>query len=135
MGSSATACAICGESGPWPESPAAGEPRHMLNSAGRVMHIPQDAELGWFGPSPDDPLWWLSFCDPDLPAGGQFLGVAVIQAPTFPAAVTRSHSLGVNPGGQVASAGPILAGCIGAEWRDRLLTRDEALSIPEPQGL
>ena len=41
----------------------------------------------------------------------------------------------MNPGGEVASMGPIPPGMIGAEWRDRLLTRDEAESIPEPGEL
>lgn len=112
-----------------------GSDRLALNSAGRLMRIPWDAELGKYEPDPGDPLWWLSFCDPDAPEGSQFLGVAVVQAPTLPAAITRSHVLGVNPGGEVASMGPIPVGYIAGEWRDRLLTRDEAEAIPEPEGL
>ena len=97
--------------------------------------LPWDAELGLYEPSPDDPLWWLSFADPDLPEGSQFLGVVILQAPTFPAAVTRSHVTGVNPGGEVAPMGPIPPGYIAPEWRGRLLTRAEAEAIPEPEGL
>jgi hypothetical protein len=108
-----------------------GDDTLTVKAAGNPMRIPWDAELGIYEPAPDDPLWWLSFCDTDLPPGSQFLGVAICQAPTFPAAVTRSHVLGVNPGGQVASMGPIPPAAIAPEWRDRLLTRDEAESIPE----
>jgi hypothetical protein len=96
------------------------------------MKLPLDAALGLTEPEPDDPLWWLSFCDPSRPEGSRFLGVAIVQAPTFAAAITRSHVTGVNPGGEVASMGPIPAECIAAEWRGRLLTREEAESVPEP---
>jgi hypothetical protein len=85
--------------------------------------------------SPDDPLWWLSFCDPSLPEGTQFLGVVITQAPDFAAAVTRTHMAGVNPGGEVQGAGPLPARFIDPEWRDRLLTKDEAESIPAPGEL
>lgn len=89
---------------------------------------------------PSDSLWWLSFVDPDqsappgrqVPGGGGFLGVAVCEGDTLADAITRSHLLGVNPGGQVAARGPIPAQMIAPEWRDRLLTKDEALSIPDP---
>lgn len=40
--------------------------------------------------------YWLSFADDD-----GFLGVCVVDAPSFPAAVTRSHELDINPGGEV----------------------------------
>lgn len=102
------------------------------NSAGREMRIPLDALLGFGEPEHHDPLWWLSFCDTDKPAGTQFLGVAIVQAATESAAVTRAHKIGVNPGGQVTIAGPLPAGAIAAEWCDRLLTADEADAIPEP---
>lgn len=91
------------------------------------MAMPWDAELGLYPPSSDDPLWWLSFTDPD-----QFLGVVIVQAPTLAAAITRSHKLGVNPGGQIAGTGAIPPGFIAETWRDRLLSRDEAGSIPDP---
>ena len=91
--------------------------------------------LGLIEPSPGDPLFWLSFADPGRPEGTQFLGVAIIQGSTLAAAITRSHMLKVNPGGEIASMGPIDARYIAAEWRDRLLTKDEALAVPEPEGL
>lgn len=88
------------------------------------------------GTPPDSPypLWWLSFADPDLPEGSQFLGVVIAAAPDLAAAVTRTHLLAINPGGGIQIAGPLPAGCIAAEWHDRLLTKDEAESIPEPGG-
>lgn len=51
--------------------------------------------------------WWLSFCDPDLPAGSQFLGAALVRERNIPMAMARAWELGINPGGQVAAAGPI----------------------------
>ena len=98
----------------------------------------QVAETVLAGPSGS--LWWLSFVDTDrsappgqqVPGEGGFLGVAICEGDTLADAITRSHLLGVNPGGQVAAKGPIPAWMIGPEWRDRLLTADEALSIPDP---
>ena len=103
-------------------------------------NIPPDAVLGYLPPEQDDPLWWLSFCDPDLapapelqrPGGPSFLGGVITQAPTFAAAITRSHLLGVNPGGEIKALGPIPPGFIAAEWRDRLLSAAEIEAIPEP---
>lgn len=40
----------------------------------------------------------------------------------------------MNPGGQVTAKGPLPAWMIEPQWRDRLLTKDEALSIPDPTG-
>lgn len=55
----------------------------------------------------DSQWWWLSFADPDLPEGTQFLGAALVPALTIEGAITQAHLLGINPGGQVASWGPI----------------------------
>jgi hypothetical protein len=47
-------------------------------------------------------MWhWLSFADKRLPKGSQFMGVALIEASHFVAAVTKAHILGINPGGSV----------------------------------
>ena len=110
--------------------PQIGDDRIGINSAGRIMRIPWDAELGTYEPAADDPLWWLSFADPDRPEGTQFLGAAIIQAPTFPAAITRSHRIGVNPGGEVMAAGPIPPDAYGPEFRDRLLSAQEIDDLP-----
>jgi len=82
----------------------------------------------------DMPLWWLSFIDPTKKRGTRFLGVVVVEGADLAAAITRSHLLGVNPGGEIEAAGPLPAGCIATEWRDRLLTSGEANSIPEPHS-
>lgn len=47
------------------------------------------------------PLWWLSFCDANMPEGLRFTGVSIVEAPTFQMAVSMSHMLGCNPGGEV----------------------------------
>jgi len=57
--------------------------------------------------------------------------VAIVQAASIEEAITVSHVTGVNPGGQVASLGPLPSDAIGPEWRGRLLTADEAMQIPE----
>lgn len=109
----------------------------------RKMSIPPDAILGCLEPGPDDPLWWLSFCDPakvpprelQRPGGPSFLGAVITQAPTMAAAITRSHVLKVNPGGEIKILGPIEARFIAAEYRDRLLSADEIDAMPEPEGL
>ena len=98
---------------------------------------------GYLPPDEADPLWWLSFCDPakapppelQRPGGPSFLGAVITQAPTFEAAITRSHLLGVNPGGEIKILGPIEAKYIAAEYRDRLLSAAEIEAMPEPEGL
>ncbi len=44
---------------------------------------------------------WLSFCDPCLPKGSQFLGVIVTKSFGFATAIDELHGLGINPGGEV----------------------------------
>jgi len=105
-------------------------------------NIPADALLGYLEPAEDDPLWWLSFCDPDKapppaeqrPGGPSFLGGVITQAPTLAAAITRSHVLGVNPGGEVKILGPMPAHFIAPQWRDRLLSAAEIDEIPPPDS-
>lgn len=88
----------------------------------------------------ESPLWWMSFVDPELsappeeqvPGGGGFLGVAIVQADSIEAAMTASHPTGVNPGGEISIAGPLPAWTIAPEWRGRLLTAAEAEAIPDP---
>ena len=41
-------------------------------------------------------LFWLSFADEK-----QFLGALIVEADSFPAAVTKSHLLNQNPGGEI----------------------------------
>jgi hypothetical protein len=77
-------------------------------------------------------LVWLSFCDPDRPAGAQFLGACIVDVssaedPRAAAceATTRAWELECNPGGQV-EASPVpedLAPRIDKKWIGRLLSR------------
>ena len=74
-----------------------------------------------------DGWWWLSFCDPDLPTGKQFLGAAIVPGGDMISAASAAHVLGCNPGGEVLGleipreALPHLAD----KWRKRLLSREE----------
>lgn len=73
---------------------------------------------------------YISFCDASLPTGSQFLGAAYVRGETVEAAITRSHLLGINPGGEAKVWGPFPtshldeAG-VSVEQRERLLSRAE----------
>lgn len=101
--------------------------------------------------------FYFSFCDASLPKGEQFLGGCYVQVPEdFPrelietqirarrgpageapdehsillaAALNRSHALGINPGGEVKTIGPIPDDLMDEQVlesdRERLLTRAE----------
>lgn len=79
-------------------------------------------------------LWWLSFADPDLPEGHQFLGVVIVEAQDGEAAVARTHLMGINPGGEVLIAGPIPLGRVHPRWRDRFLTKGDTAVIDNMLG-
>lgn len=49
-----------------------------------------------------DSFWWLSFCDPELPAGNRFLGACIVPGLDMVSAIQKAHSLGCNPGGEVS---------------------------------
>ncbi len=46
-------------------------------------------------------VFWMSFCDPNLPEGKQFLGVTILRASSLEDAILRSWELKANPGGEV----------------------------------
>ena len=46
-------------------------------------------------------MFWLSFADPNLPKGNQFLGACIVDGDTFEQSVKESIKLGINPGGEV----------------------------------
>lgn len=75
------------------------------------------------------PWFYFSFADATLPEGEQFLGGCYVEADTLEMAVTRSHVLGINPGGKIKTVGPLPAelveGHVLPEDRHRLLTRAE----------
>jgi hypothetical protein len=49
--------------------------------------------------------FWMSFCDPDLPEGSQFLGVAIVEAKDERTAIVTAWDQNCNPGGEVALFG------------------------------
>jgi len=72
--------------------------------------------------------WWLSFADPELPKGTQFLGVAIVEAESFHQALQLSHAIGVNPGGEVCGY-ELNIGRVSAEYTNRLLQSPEVENI------
>lgn len=72
-------------------------------------------------------LWWLSFADPERPAGTQFLGASIVNASSFIEAVRVSHIIGINPGGEVKSVEipDEAASKIPASFIERLLSMKE----------
>lgn len=77
-------------------------------------------------------LWNLSFCDPDRPAGDQWLGSCIVgPARNLVAAMALSHAYRCNPGGEMQGVGfPVeLAGFVPREFCDRLLTREDIAAL------
>jgi hypothetical protein len=83
-------------------------------------------------------LWWLSFADPALPEGRQFLGACMVDVddtdldePLMVRAVRAAHRLGCNPGGHVQGhpIPPDIALRVPSQWRARLLTRPECTAL------
>lgn len=71
--------------------------------------------------------WWLSFVDPELPEGRRFLGVAIVRAPNFLAAIREATLADIDPGGDVRGYPlPDWAWAFLSEHRERLLTAPEA---------
>ena len=46
---------------------------------------------------------WMSFSDPDMPAGEMFIGVIITKAYGRADAMSKTHELGINPGGAIES--------------------------------
>ena len=86
-----------------------------LNAIADTLDVQQDSS--W---------WWLSFCDADRPKGRQFLGVAIVQAVNFPAAVMEAHMRDCNPGGQIQGFELPPGRLLPVESCNRLLTKAEA---------
>ena len=75
-------------------------------------------------------VWWLSFCDPDRPAGTQFIGVALV-APAvddFVVAVMEATRAGCNPGGEVQGRPHAPMKYWPKESLGKLLTKEEAFA-------
>lgn len=74
-------------------------------------------------------MYWLSFADPDLPAGAQFLGALIVEADSFIEAVQTSHRIGQNPGGEVKGV-PVPPGrAIPEAFVGRLLSKDDVCEL------
>ncbi len=80
-------------------------------------YIPMATELGWY---------WLSFADPNLPKGSQWLGATVECGSSSQAAYFAATMAKRNPGGEVQIMGPIPDETIDEfcppEARQRLIT-------------
>lgn len=69
---------------------------------------------------------WMSFCDTDKPSGEQFLGVIITKTLGIGHAMQKTHELGINPGGQIASwEWEDAFKVINPEDFDRLLSKEE----------
>lgn len=77
--------------------------------------------------------WFLSFCDHDLPEGSQFLGACIVMGDGMPEALANARSLGCNPGGEVLGTDveAEIVPFINAEWRRRLLTKEDIAVFDE----
>lgn len=82
-------------------------------------------------------LHWLSFADPKLPEGSQFLGICLVLAPGFVTAVEIARAQGNNPGGEVKGieATDEQTAVIPAELLNKLFrTREEAEEVSARVG-
>lgn len=71
--------------------------------------------------------YWLSFCDPKRPEGTRFLGACIVPGRDLREAARWAWVLNCNPGGEVLGleVPPTIDPSIPAEWRNRLLSREE----------
>jgi len=70
----------------------------------------------------------LSFADPEKEPGTQFLGVCIVDAPTFQDATQKCWDLNINPGGEILAYRLPSTHPFPSESKDRLLTREEAIA-------
>jgi hypothetical protein len=77
------------------------------------------------------PLWWLSFLDDTRPPGHRYLGACIVEASSFPMALTESHLRRCNPGGEVKGVemNDAVAPLIGEHWKNRHLTKEQVLQL------
>ena len=73
----------------------------------------------------EEHLIWMSFADPDLPKGQQFLGAVIIKARGLAQATVLTHTMGINPGGEILSMDIPNDLFITDFWQNRLLSREE----------
>lgn len=60
-----------------------------------------EQRVAGFMADPFDGWMWLSFADPHLDEGEQFLGVAIVPGANVVQAAVHASMLGCNPGGEV----------------------------------
>lgn len=77
--------------------------------------------------------FWLSFCDPALPRGQQFLGACIVDGETLLQAVQTAHTRGCNPGGEVKGVRivPRILQLVRPEWRNRRLSREDCRAFDQ----
>ena len=75
--------------------------------------------------------YWFSFCDADRPPGQRFLGVVVLKGEDMDAkeAHKKTHTLGINPGGEMVMLTCCLENAVAAENLNRLLSKSEAEAL------
>jgi hypothetical protein len=73
---------------------------------------------------------YMSFCDPKLPQGSQFLGALVLEANNVEEGAMKAHALGLNPGGEVLGVIIPEDKIVPEEFCGRLLNKDEARDLP-----
>jgi len=95
-----------------------GDDRKVYSSDGEHIHTLTE---------PPMKTWWMSFVDPDKPAGKRFLGVAIVEGRSFKEAHwMSSHVWHCNPGGEIeATDVSEIAYKIPLEKRNRLLSKKE----------
>jgi hypothetical protein len=74
---------------------------------------------------------WMSFADPGRPVGQRFLGVIIIDAPGLATATTMTHTMGINPGGEIQSMEIPEDLEIKPFWKNRLLTKAECEMVDD----
>jgi rRNA maturation protein Nop10 len=70
-------------------------------------------------------MWWLSFCDPSLPKGKQFIGAVIVHARDFNEALTDCTIHECNPHGEVKGVPIPLGHPIDDKWKYRILKRKD----------
>ena len=79
--------------------------------------------------------WWLSFCDPDLPEGSQFLGAVCIDAHGLADATHRVTVAGLNPGGEIMAVQIPEGRRVADSHCNRILDKQEALNAPREKEI
>lgn len=74
--------------------------------------------------------WWLSFCDPNLPEGTQFLGAVCIDARGVADATHRVNMMGLNLGGEIMFVKIPDGKRVREDYCNRVLNKEEAYNAP-----